>query len=146
MANTSRNQGSLVSLILRRGREQRLAQAAGGLTFATAMSMVPLLAVSFALFARVPALVVHHTDRGAGQRLPAACRGAAGASAVTCVIIDLIDLIDLIDGTYELFRRGSFEDAVHVEGVFFSSPCDDHINQSQCFGCCWLNSEQESSS
>ena len=56
MANTSRSQGSLASLILRRGREERLAQAAGGLTFATVMSMVPLLAVSFALFARIPAL------------------------------------------------------------------------------------------
>jgi membrane protein len=56
MANTSRNQGSLVSLIFRRGREERLAQAAGGLTFTTVMSMVPLLAVSFALFARIPAL------------------------------------------------------------------------------------------
>ena len=56
MARTSRNQGSLVSLILRRGREERLAQAAGGLTFATLMSIVPLLAVSFALFARIPAL------------------------------------------------------------------------------------------
>ncbi len=42
--------------MLRRGREERLAQAAGGLTFATAMSVVPLLAVSFALFARIPAL------------------------------------------------------------------------------------------
>lgn len=56
MARTSRNQASLASLILRRGREERLAQAAGGLTFATVMSMVPLLAVSFALFARIPAL------------------------------------------------------------------------------------------
>ncbi|MDB5873745.1 MAG: YihY family inner rane protein [Ramlibacter sp.] len=56
MANTSRNRGNLVSRLLRRGREERLAQAAGGLTFATAMSMVPLLAVSFALFARTPAL------------------------------------------------------------------------------------------
>ena len=44
------------SLILRRGREQRLAQAAGGLTFTTMVSLVPLLAVSFALFARTPAL------------------------------------------------------------------------------------------
>jgi membrane protein len=52
----SRNQDSLVSLIVRRGREERLAQAAGGLTFATVMSIVPLLAVSFALFARIPAL------------------------------------------------------------------------------------------
>ncbi|WP_233259534.1 YhjD/YihY/BrkB family envelope integrity protein [Ramlibacter sp. WS9] len=56
MAKTTRSQGSLASLIVRRGREERLAQAAGGLTFATVMSMVPLLAVSFALFARVPAL------------------------------------------------------------------------------------------
>jgi membrane protein len=56
VAKTSRKQGSLVSLILRRGREERLAQAAGGLTFATVMSMVPLLAVSFALFARIPPL------------------------------------------------------------------------------------------
>ncbi len=46
----------MANLILRRGREERLAQAAGGLTFATVMSMVPLLAVSFALFARIPAL------------------------------------------------------------------------------------------
>jgi membrane protein len=56
VANTNRNQGSLASLILRRGREERLAQAAGGLAFTTVMSMVPLLAVSFALFARIPAL------------------------------------------------------------------------------------------
>jgi membrane protein len=56
MATTSRNQGNLISLILRRGREERLAQAAGGLTFTMVMSMVPLLAVSFALFARTPAL------------------------------------------------------------------------------------------
>jgi membrane protein len=56
VAKTSRNQGSLISIILRRGREERLAQAAGGLTFTTAVSMVPLLAVSFALFARIRAL------------------------------------------------------------------------------------------
>jgi membrane protein len=56
MTTTSRNQGGLISLILRRGREERLAQAAGGLTFTMVMSMVPLLAVSFALFARIPAL------------------------------------------------------------------------------------------
>lgn len=35
---------------------RRLAQAAGGLAFTTVVSMVPLLAVSFALFARIPAL------------------------------------------------------------------------------------------
>jgi membrane protein len=56
VAKTSRNRGSLISLILRRGREERLPQAAGGLTFTTVVSMVPLLAVSFALFARIPAL------------------------------------------------------------------------------------------
>jgi len=55
MAN-SRNQRGLTSLIVRRGREERIAQAAGALTFTTAMSMVPMLAVSFALFTRVPAL------------------------------------------------------------------------------------------
>ena len=41
---------------MRRGREERVAQAAGALTFTTVMSLVPLLAVSFALFARIPAL------------------------------------------------------------------------------------------
>ncbi|HSV36641.1 MAG TPA: YhjD/YihY/BrkB family envelope integrity protein, partial [Ramlibacter sp.] len=56
MANTSRNQSSFAGRVLRRGREERLAQAAGGLTFATVVSMVPLLAVSFALFAQIPAL------------------------------------------------------------------------------------------
>jgi membrane protein len=53
---SNRTQGSLVSHIIRRGREERLAQAAGGLAFATVLSMVPLLAVSFGLFARIPAL------------------------------------------------------------------------------------------
>ena len=56
MTTTNRNQGSLLSLIIRRGREERLPQAAGGLAFTTVVSMVPLLAVSFALFARIPAL------------------------------------------------------------------------------------------
>jgi membrane protein len=46
----------LAGNILRRAREERIAQAAGGLTFATVMSVVPLLAVSFALFTRVPGL------------------------------------------------------------------------------------------
>ena len=63
MTNTRRNQGSLISLILRRGGEERLAQTAGGLTFTMVVSMVPLLAVSFALFARVPAL------RAAGEAI-----------------------------------------------------------------------------
>lgn len=42
--------------IVRRAREERLAQSAGALAFTTALSMVPLLAVSFALFARIRAL------------------------------------------------------------------------------------------
>lgn len=40
--------------LLRRAREARLAQVAGSLTFTTLLSMVPLLAVSFALFTRFP--------------------------------------------------------------------------------------------
>ena len=56
MTTSSRNQASLPGLLLKRGREERLSQAAGGLTFATVVSLVPLLALSFALFARVPAL------------------------------------------------------------------------------------------
>lgn len=40
--------------LLRRAREERLAQAAGSLTFATVLALVPLLAVSFALFTRFP--------------------------------------------------------------------------------------------
>ena len=54
MASSSKAPGGLISNIVRRGREQRLAQAAGGLTFTTVMSVVPLLAVSFAVFARNP--------------------------------------------------------------------------------------------
>ena len=50
------NNHSLPGRILKRGREERLAQAAGGLTFATVVSLVPFLAVSFALFTRIPAL------------------------------------------------------------------------------------------
>ncbi|GAB3660176.1 YhjD/YihY/BrkB family envelope integrity protein [Ramlibacter alkalitolerans] len=45
-----------VGVVLRRGREERLAQGAGGLTFTTLLSLVPLLVVSFALFTRIPAL------------------------------------------------------------------------------------------
>ena len=56
MTNKSCSQGGLINLLLRRGREERLAQVAGGLTFTMVMSMVPLLAVSFAVFARTPAL------------------------------------------------------------------------------------------
>lgn len=44
----------LVRLTARRAREERLAQTAGSLTFTTVLSMVPLLAVSFALFLRFP--------------------------------------------------------------------------------------------
>jgi membrane protein len=56
VAKTNRNQGGLVSLLIRRAREERLAQSAGALAFTTVLSMVPLLAVSFALFTRIPAL------------------------------------------------------------------------------------------
>lgn len=52
----SRSQGGPVGVIIRRAREERLAQSAGALAFTTALSLVPLLAVSFALFVRVPAL------------------------------------------------------------------------------------------
>lgn len=45
---------NLIRLTIRRAREERLAQAAGSLTFTTVLSAVPLLAVSFALFLRVP--------------------------------------------------------------------------------------------
>ena len=44
----------LTRLTLRRAREERLAQVAGSLTFTTVLSIVPLLAVSFALFTRFP--------------------------------------------------------------------------------------------
>src|SRR5262245_48904961 len=45
---------SLARLTIRRAREERLAQVAGSLTFSTVLSIVPLLAVSFALFTRFP--------------------------------------------------------------------------------------------
>lgn len=45
---------SLTRLTIRRFREERLAQVAGSLTFTTVLSIVPLLAVSFALFTRFP--------------------------------------------------------------------------------------------
>src|SRR5690349_1511559 len=45
---------SLTRLTVRRAREERLAQVAGSLTFTTLLSIVPLLAVSFALFTRFP--------------------------------------------------------------------------------------------
>ena len=45
---------SLTRLIFRRARQERLPQAAGSLTFTSLLSMVPFLAVSFALFTRFP--------------------------------------------------------------------------------------------
>jgi len=47
---------ALHRVIFQRGREERLPQAAGGLAFTTVVSMVPLLALSFALFTRIPVL------------------------------------------------------------------------------------------
>jgi len=41
-------------LTLRRARQERLPQMAGSLTFTTVLSIVPFMAVSFALFARLP--------------------------------------------------------------------------------------------
>jgi membrane protein len=54
---------NFVGNIVRRGREERLALGAGGLTFTTMLSLVPFLVVSFALFTRIPAL------RGAGNTI-----------------------------------------------------------------------------
>jgi membrane protein len=45
---------SLTRLTFQRARKERLAQVAGSLTFTTLLSMVPFLAVSFALFTRFP--------------------------------------------------------------------------------------------
>jgi membrane protein len=42
--------------LLRRARQERLPQTAGSLTFTTLLALVPLLAVSLALFARWPAV------------------------------------------------------------------------------------------
>ncbi len=47
---------SLTRLTIRRARKERLAQIAGSLTFTTLLSIVPFLAVSFALFTRFPML------------------------------------------------------------------------------------------
>ena len=44
----------LIRLTIRRARKERLAQVAGSLTFTTVLSIVPFLAVSFALFTRFP--------------------------------------------------------------------------------------------
>jgi membrane protein len=45
---------NLTRLTIRRARKERLAQIAGSLTFTTLLSIVPFLAVSFALFTRYP--------------------------------------------------------------------------------------------
>ena len=45
---------SLTRLIIRRARQERLPQAAGSLTFTSLLAMVPILAVSLALFTRFP--------------------------------------------------------------------------------------------
>jgi membrane protein len=45
---------SLIRLTIRRARAERLPQIAGSLTFTTVLSIVPFLAVSFALFTRFP--------------------------------------------------------------------------------------------
>jgi membrane protein len=44
----------LIRTTIRRAREERVAQAAGSLTFTTLLSVVPFLSVSFALFTRFP--------------------------------------------------------------------------------------------
>ncbi len=46
---------SLTRLTIQRARKERLPQIAGSLTFTTLLSVVPFLAVSFALFTRFPA-------------------------------------------------------------------------------------------
>lgn len=46
---------ALARLTLRRARQERLPQVAGSLTFTTLLALVPLLAVSLALFTRFPA-------------------------------------------------------------------------------------------
>jgi membrane protein len=45
---------SLTRLVIRRARQERLLHVAGSLSFTTLLSVVPLLAVSFALFTRLP--------------------------------------------------------------------------------------------
>jgi membrane protein len=45
---------SLTRHIIRRAREERLPQVAGSLAFTTVLSIVPLFAVSFSLFTRLP--------------------------------------------------------------------------------------------
>jgi len=47
---------TVIRLTAKRAREEHLPQVAGSLTFTTVLSIVPLLAVGFALFARFPLL------------------------------------------------------------------------------------------
>lgn len=53
--------------LFQRARDERLPQVAGSLTFTTVLSVVPLLAVSFALFTRVPAF--RHIGEAIQQQL-----------------------------------------------------------------------------
>jgi membrane protein len=71
---------NLIRLIVKRGRDERLGLCAGGLTFTTLLSLVPLLAVSFALFTRVPAL------RTAGE----AIRGALLRALLPPAIVNTV--------------------------------------------------------
>jgi membrane protein len=57
----------MISLLLRRGREERITLSAGGLTFTTVLSLVPLLVVSFAVFTRIPML--HGTGNAIREHL-----------------------------------------------------------------------------
>lgn len=63
MTSRSLASASLIRLTVRWAREERLAQVAGSLTFTTLLSVLPLLAVSFALFIRFPGL------RGVGEAI-----------------------------------------------------------------------------
>lgn len=58
---------TLTRLTVQRARKERLAQVAGSLTFTTLLSVVPLLAVSFALFTRFP--VFHRLEQAIEDHL-----------------------------------------------------------------------------
>ena len=58
---------SLTRLTIHRARQERLAQVAGSLTFTTLLSVVPFLAVSFALFTRFP--IFKHFERAIEEYL-----------------------------------------------------------------------------
>ncbi len=57
----------LTRLTVRRARQERLPQVAGSLTFTTLLSIVPFLAVSFALFTRFP--VFHRVEAALEEHL-----------------------------------------------------------------------------